>query len=67
MHDSAVRSVCLDVNEFIRTGGEFDAVTDFDHVLRSPYDAQCILPAFGSGNHLHPNGKGASSTALIWA
>ncbi|MGW0945687.1 SGNH/GDSL hydrolase family protein [Streptomyces sp. NPDC002623] len=61
--DPAAESVRQEVNAFIRTGGEFDAVTDFDRILRSPYDAERILPFFDGGDHLHPNDKGMQAMA----
>lgn len=51
------------MNRFIRSGGEFDAVTDFDRILRSPYDPERILPFFDGGDHLHPNDKGMQAMA----
>lgn len=56
--DPAAESVRLEVNEFIGDSSEFDAVTDFDRTLRSPYDHERILPFFDGGDHLHPNDKG---------
>ncbi|WP_406101917.1 SGNH/GDSL hydrolase family protein [Streptomyces sp. NBC_01003] len=61
--DPAAESVRLQVNEFIRDSGEFDAVTDFDRTLRSPYDHERILPFFDGGDHLHPNDKGMQAMA----
>jgi lysophospholipase L1-like esterase len=61
--DTAAESVRQEVNEFIRDSGEFDAVTDFDRVLRSPYDHERILPVFDGGDHLHPNDKGMQAMA----
>ncbi|MFJ1807021.1 MULTISPECIES: SGNH/GDSL hydrolase family protein [unclassified Streptomyces] len=61
--DPAAESVRQDVNTFIRSGGEFDAVTDFDRILRSPYDPERILPVFDGGDHLHPNDKGMQAMA----
>ncbi|MBQ0887043.1 SGNH/GDSL hydrolase family protein [Streptomyces sp. RM72] len=61
--DSAAEAVRQEVNSFIRTGGEFDAVTDFDRILRSPYDAERMLPVFDGGDHLHPNDKGMQAMA----
>ncbi len=61
--DAAAESVRRDVNAFVRTSGEFDAVTDFDRVLRSPYDPERILPVFDNGDHLHPNDKGMQALA----
>ncbi|MPY53791.1 SGNH/GDSL hydrolase family protein [Streptomyces acidicola] len=59
----AAEAVRQAVNEFVRTGGEFDAVTDFDRILRSPYDRERILPVFDGGDHLHPNDKGMQAMA----
>jgi lysophospholipase L1-like esterase len=42
------------VNEWIRTSGLFDAVVDFDAVLRNPKDSSRLRPEFDSGDYLHP-------------
>ncbi|MFD9219000.1 SGNH/GDSL hydrolase family protein [Streptomyces sp. NPDC060064] len=59
----AEEAVRRDMNAFVRTGGEFDAVADFDRVLRSPYDSERMLPTFDGGDHLHPNDKGMQAMA----
>ncbi len=46
------------VNNWIRTRGEFDAVLDFDRVTRDPSHPARLLPAYDSGDHLHPNDLG---------
>ena len=46
------------VNNWIRSSGRFDAVIDFDTVLRNPEDTLCLLPAVHSGDFLHPNEEG---------
>ena len=46
------------VNTWIRNSGEFDAVVDFDLVLRDPGQPTQLLPAYDSGDHLHPNDAG---------
>lgn len=46
------------VNQWIRTSGAFDAVIDFDKAVRDPQNPLHILPAFDSGDHLHPNDAG---------
>lgn len=61
--DPAAESVRQEINAFIRGSGEFDAVTDFDHILRSPYDPESIMPFFDGGDHLHPNDKGMEAMA----
>ena len=46
------------VNQWIRTPGHFDAVVDFDQVMRDPQQPDHLLPAFDSGDHLHPSPAG---------
>ncbi|WP_327693138.1 SGNH/GDSL hydrolase family protein [Streptomyces sp. NBC_00459] len=61
--DASAEDVRREVNVFIRTSGEFDAVADFDRILRSPYDHERILPFFDNGDHLHPNDTGMQAMA----
>lgn len=46
------------VNEWIRTGGDFDAVIDLDSALRDPANPKRLLPEADTGDHLHPNEEG---------
>ena len=46
------------LNNWIRAGGKFDAVIDFDAALRDPQHPSKLLPAADSGDHLHPSVKG---------
>ena len=46
------------VNAWIRSSGEFDGVIDFDAAVRDPAQPTRILPAYDSGDHLHPNDSG---------
>ncbi|CAN5762006.1 SGNH/GDSL hydrolase family protein [soil metagenome] len=46
------------VNRWIRQSGAFDAVIDFDAVMRDPADPQRLRHALDSGDHLHPNESG---------
>lgn len=46
------------LNDWIRTSGEYDAVVDFDRALADPADADAMLPAYDSGDHIHPNDAG---------
>ncbi len=48
----------LAVNDWIRTGGAFDAVIDFDAITRDPSQPSWLLPDYDSGDHLHPNDAG---------
>jgi lysophospholipase L1-like esterase len=54
-YDAAGERTRLAVNAWIRSSGVFDAVADFDAVVRDPSDPHRILPAYDSGDHLHPN------------
>jgi lysophospholipase L1-like esterase len=51
------------VNAWIRTSGEYDAVIDFDKVTRDPANPRQFLPAFNSGDQLHPNDAGYQAMA----
>ena len=46
------------VNNWIRNNDEFDAVIDFDRATRDPAHPARLLPAYDSGDHLHPNDLG---------
>lgn len=46
------------VNHWIRTSHAYDAVIDFDRVLRDPTHLTRLLPAYDSGDHVHPNDLG---------
>jgi lysophospholipase L1-like esterase len=43
------------VNDWIRTSGLFDAVIDFDQVIRDNGDWGVLKREFDSGDRLHPN------------
>ncbi|PTA43796.1 GDSL family lipase [Micromonospora sp. RP3T] len=53
------------VNAWLRGAGraEFDGVLDFDAVLRDPAQPSRLLPAYDSGDHIHPNDAGAQAMA----
>lgn len=51
------------VNAWIRSSGAFDAVIDFDKALRDPANPWRMLPAYDSGDHLHPNDAGYQAMA----
>ncbi|PPA69059.1 SGNH/GDSL hydrolase family protein [Jeotgalibacillus proteolyticus] len=53
----------VEVNEWIRTSGEFDGVIDFDEALRDPDNPERFHPDFDAGDHLHPNDKGYEKMA----
>lgn len=51
------------VNTWIRGGGKFDAVVDFDAVTRDPTDPSRLKPEYDSGDHIHPNDAGNAAMA----
>jgi lysophospholipase L1-like esterase len=51
------------VNTWIRATGHFDDVFDFDVVMRDPAHPDRLLPAFDSGDHLHPSPAGYAAMA----
>jgi lysophospholipase L1-like esterase len=51
------------VNQWIRTSGEFDGVIDFEAAVRDPAQPTRMLPAYDSGDHLHPNDAGMQAMA----
>lgn len=51
------------VNAFIRTGGLFDGVIDFEKAAADPADPARINPRLEPGDHLHPNDAGYAALA----
>ena len=51
------------VNRWIRSSGAFDAVADFDAVLRDPAHPARLATRFDSGDHLHPGDAGYAAMA----
>jgi lysophospholipase L1-like esterase len=51
------------VNAWIRTPGHFDAVVDFDQVIRDPAVPERMQPKYDSGDHLHPSVAGYHAMA----
>jgi lysophospholipase L1-like esterase len=50
-------------NKWIRNSGSFDAVIDFDRALQDPNQTDRFLPAYDSGDHLHPSAAGYRAMA----
>lgn len=51
------------LNTWIRTTTELDGVIDFDKAARDPANASMFLPAYDSGDDLHPNDAGMKAMA----
>ncbi|TDC86526.1 SGNH/GDSL hydrolase family protein, partial [Nonomuraea deserti] len=59
-HREAARQT---VNDWIRGGGRFDAVVDFDRAARDPAVPRRLLAALDLGDHLHLNPAGHRALA----
>ena len=62
-HTAAGEKKRQTVNAWIRGAGAFDAVVDFENVVRDPQHKDRLLPAFDSGDHMHPNDAGYKAMA----
>jgi lysophospholipase L1-like esterase len=51
------------INAWIRKPGHFDAVVDFDRIVHDPKHPDRLLPAYDSGDHLHPSPAGYRAMA----
>ena len=51
------------VNTWIRNSGAFDGIVDFDQLTRDPEFPDRFLPAYDSGDHLHPSDAGYKAMA----
>jgi lysophospholipase L1-like esterase len=58
------------VNDWIRRGGRFDRVLDFDAAVRDPAAPRRLAPGYDVGDHLHLNPAGyralAAAVPLRW-
>lgn len=61
--DAAAEADREAINRWIRAPGSFDAFVDFDAVLRDPAHPDRLLPAYDSGDHLHPSPAGYRAMA----
>src|SRR5450830_89209 len=57
-YSDAKEQVRQAANNWIRNSQEFDAVLDFDSLLRDPSAPTRLIAAYDSGDHLHPNNAG---------
>ncbi|GCB44722.1 SGNH/GDSL hydrolase family protein [Streptomyces sp. NL15-2K] len=60
---TAVDAERVAVNAWIRSAGVFDGVLDFDGVVCDPAHPARMLPAYDSGDHLHPGDAGLAALA----
>lgn len=62
-YSAAGETIRQALNAFIRSGGAFDAVLDFDAVLRDPATPARVRADFQSGDWLHPSDAGYAAMA----
>ncbi|MEV6110436.1 SGNH/GDSL hydrolase family protein [Streptomyces sp. NPDC051940] len=62
-HTPELERVRAEVNRLVRAGGVFDEVVDFDRAVRDPLRPDRLLPAYDSGDHLHPSDAGYRAMA----
>jgi len=51
------------LNEWLRTSKEYDALVDFDAVMKDPDHPARMSPPYDSGDHLHPSDAGYKAMA----
>ncbi|MCA8067638.1 SGNH/GDSL hydrolase family protein [Burkholderia sp. AU38729] len=56
-------AIRLEVNRWIRSGGGFDGVVDFDAVLRDPARPSVLQRRYDSGDGIHPSDAGYAAMA----
>jgi lysophospholipase L1-like esterase len=58
-----VRQLIEQYNEWVRTSHAFDGVVDFNQAVADPQAPEIMLPAYDSGDHVHPNDAGYKAMA----
>lgn len=61
--DQEGESIRQSVNQWIRSGGAYDEVVDFDAVIRDPEHPRRMRAAYDSGDHIHPSAAGYKAMA----
>ena len=56
--NDAKTAIRNEVNQWIRTRAPFDAVIDFDKVVRQPANPDLLVPEFNCGDGIHPSPAG---------
>lgn len=59
----AKEKIRLAINQWVRASGAFDSVVDFDAAVRDPAKPDRLLPAYNSGDNLHPSDAGYAAMA----
>ncbi|AOJ75397.1 SGNH/GDSL hydrolase family protein [Burkholderia ubonensis] len=56
-------AIRLEVNRWIRSGGAFDGIVDFDEALRDPARPNVLQRRYDSGDGIHPSDAGYAAMA----
>jgi lysophospholipase L1-like esterase len=62
-YDSEGEAIRQAVNQWIRTTKEYDAIFDFDALIRDPMHTSRLRAEYDSGDHIHPNAAGYKALA----
>jgi lysophospholipase L1-like esterase len=63
VYDESGEAIRQTVNKWIRGTDAFDAVFDFDEMIRDPGHPARIRPEYDSGDHIHPSAAGYKAMA----
>jgi lysophospholipase L1-like esterase len=63
LYNESTAAIRTEVNDWIRTSGEYDAVIDLARALADPTDAETLRPEYASFDNLHPNDAGMAAIA----
>ena len=63
VYDESGEEIRQAVNKWIRGTDAFDAVFDFDKVIRDPAHSSRVRPEYDSGDHIHPSAAGYKAMA----
>lgn len=63
IHTPEAQAKRNEVNAWIRSSGAFDAVVDFEQLMRDPARPDHLAPRYDRGDHLHPNDAGFAAMA----
>lgn len=62
-YSEAKECIRQEVNTWIRSQELYDGVIDFDQALADPHMSHRLLPAYDSGDHVHPSDEGLKALA----
>ena len=63
VYDEGGEAIRQAVNKWIRSTDAFDAIFDFDKVIRDPEHPTRVRQEYDSGDHIHPSAAGYKAMA----